>query len=85
MVCPEWYWWGAWILSVLFAMLCGYIASTRGHSLFWYSLFGCFFLIITLIVVLVLPQKQKAQRDSEGAGTPPSVPAPSGAGRPLVT
>jgi hypothetical protein len=50
----------AWILSVLFATLCGYIASTKGRSVIWYTFFGYFFFIIPLIVVLLPPPKRTA-------------------------
>jgi hypothetical protein len=39
---------------------CGWLAGQKGRSVFWYTLFGYFFFIITLIVILILPSKQTA-------------------------
>jgi hypothetical protein len=60
MVYPAWYWFVVWIVSVACAVLCGWLAGQKVRSVFWYTLFGYSFFIITLIVVLVVPPKQTA-------------------------
>jgi len=54
------YWICIWLLSVLCAVGCGWLAGQKSRSVFWYTLSGCFFFIITLIVVLILPAKRTA-------------------------
>ena len=47
------------IAALVFAVVCGYLAWRKGRSVLWYLLFGYFFSIITLIVILLLPAKQR--------------------------
>ncbi len=45
--------------GVIAAILCGAIAATKGRSALLFGILGFFFSIITLIVVIVLPRKQR--------------------------
>ncbi len=50
----------ALIGAVIAAVLCGGIAAAKGRSAPLFAILGFFFSIITLIVVIVLPRKQRA-------------------------
>lgn len=50
----------ALIGSLIAAVLCGAIAAAKGRSVVLFAICGLFFSIITLIVVLVIPRKQRA-------------------------
>jgi membrane associated rhomboid family serine protease len=47
------------IVAVLFAWLCAWIAGRKGYSAWLFGILGFFFFFITLIVVLVLPDKNR--------------------------
>jgi heme O synthase-like polyprenyltransferase len=61
------YWVIALIIDLVFAWICYTIAKSKGRSAGLYAIFGFFFSIITLIVILVLPSKTPAM----GAGMQP--------------
>ncbi|MHA7650789.1 deoxyribodipyrimidine photolyase [Mycobacterium sp. ML4] len=44
--------------SVIAAVICAVIASTKGRSAFFWGILGLFFSIVTLIVVIVIPSKK---------------------------
>lgn len=43
--------------GIIAAILCGFIAKSKGYSALLFAVLGFFFSILTLIVVLVLPKK----------------------------
>jgi hypothetical protein len=45
--------------SLIAAVLCAVIAAAKGRNPLIWGLFGLFFSILTLIVVLVVPKKQR--------------------------
>ena len=61
------YWIIALIVDLVFAWICYTIAKGKGRSAWLYAIFGFFFSIITLIVILLLPSK----RPAAGAGMQP--------------
>jgi hypothetical protein len=61
------YWIIALIVDMVFAWLCYTIAKRKGRSAWLYAIFGFFFSIITLIVILILPAKTPVM----GAGVQP--------------
>ena len=44
--------------SVIAAIICAVIAGTKGRNPLGWGLLGLFFLILTLIVVIVIPSKK---------------------------
>ena len=48
----------ALIGGLIAAIVCGFIAATKGRSAIGWGLLGFFFSIITLIVVIVIPSKK---------------------------
>lgn len=44
--------------SIIAAIVCGVIASMKGRSAIIWGLFGLFFSILTLIVVIIVPSKK---------------------------
>jgi hypothetical protein len=45
------------IVSVAFAVFCGLFAQRKGCSVFWLTVLGLQFNVITFVVILVLPNK----------------------------
>jgi hypothetical protein len=45
------------IVSVAFAIFCGLFAQRKGYSVFWFTVLGLLFNVITFVVILVLPNK----------------------------
>jgi hypothetical protein len=45
------------IVSVAFAVFCGLFAQRKGYSVFWFTVLGLLFNVITFVVILVLPNK----------------------------
>ena len=53
--------WIVWlVIGILCAWLCAMLAGRKGYSPVLFGILGFFFFIITLIVVLVIPNKNKA-------------------------
>jgi hypothetical protein len=53
-------WWYGLILfavDVAFALFCGLWAQRKGYSVFWFTILGFLFNIVTAIVIAVLPNK----------------------------
>jgi len=53
-------WWYVLILAavdVAFAVFCGLFAQRKGYSVFWFTVLGLLFNVITFVVILVLPNK----------------------------
>jgi len=44
--------------SVIAAIICAFIASTKGRNPLGWGILGLFFSILTLIVVIVIPSKK---------------------------
>lgn len=44
--------------SIIAAIVCGFIAATKGRSALGWGILGLFFSILTLIVVIVIPSKK---------------------------
>jgi hypothetical protein len=44
--------------SIIAAIICAVIASTKGRSAIGWGILGLFFSILTLIVVIVIPSKK---------------------------
>jgi MFS-type transporter involved in bile tolerance (Atg22 family) len=55
---PVLYFFISLFIAVVFALFCGELADRKGYSRVLFSILGFFFIIITLIVILVLPSKQ---------------------------
>ncbi|MDP9116619.1 MAG: deoxyribodipyrimidine photolyase [Actinomycetota bacterium] len=45
--------------SLIAAVLCAVIAAAKGRSALLFGVFGLFFSILTLIVVIVMPRKRQ--------------------------
>ena len=57
----AWLYWVVWLaIGILCAWLCAALAGRKGYSPVLFGILGFFFFIITLIVVLVIPNKNKA-------------------------
>jgi len=54
-----WYWVASLLITVIFAIICGMLADRKGYSAILFGILGFFFSLITLIVVLVLPDKTR--------------------------
>ncbi len=67
MTLAWWYYVVSFVLAVLFAWLCAWIAGRKGYSPIVFGILGFFFFLITLIVLLVLPDKSRAPREYHGA------------------
>ena len=66
-----WFYWIIFlIIDLLFAWLCYTIAKGKGRTAWLYAIFGFFFSIITLIVILILPSK--APPMGAGVQSPPT-------------
>jgi hypothetical protein len=56
------HWWYGLILAVVsiaFAVFCGLFAQRKGYSVFWFTVLGLVFNVITFVVILVLPNKYR--------------------------
>jgi hypothetical protein len=45
------------IVGIIFAVICGFVATRKGRNAALFAVLGFFFSIITLIVLLILPSK----------------------------
>jgi hypothetical protein len=45
------------IVGIIFAVICGLVASRKGRNTALFAVLGFFFSIITLVVLLILPSK----------------------------
>ncbi len=52
-----WFYPLGFFVALALALLCGYIASAKGHSGALWGILGFFFTLITLIIVLLLPNR----------------------------
>jgi hypothetical protein len=53
-------WWYGLILLVVdvaFAVFCGLWAQSKGYSVFWFTILGFLFNVITALVIVLLPNK----------------------------
>ena len=60
MALAWWYYLISLVVAILFAWICAAMAARKGYSAVLFGILGFFFVIITLIVVLVLPNKSRA-------------------------
>jgi hypothetical protein len=44
--------------SIIAALICGFIAMTKGRNPLGWGILGLFFSILTLIVVIIIPSKK---------------------------
>jgi Na+/melibiose symporter-like transporter len=44
--------------SIIAAIVCGFIAATKGRNPLGWGILGLFFSILTLIVVIIIPSKK---------------------------
>jgi FtsH-binding integral membrane protein len=60
MALAWWYYVIQLVVAILFAWLCAALAARKGRSPVLFGILGFFFLFITLIVVLVISDKNRA-------------------------
>ena len=46
-------------VALVFGAACGTIASNKGHRAVLWFILGCIFSIISLLIILVLPRKER--------------------------
>jgi hypothetical protein len=57
----AWFYWVIYLMVMLFCIwLCASVAASKGRSPLLFGILGAFFTVITLIVVLVMPARQRA-------------------------
>jgi membrane associated rhomboid family serine protease len=55
----TWGWILSFVVSVVLAYVCARIAVSKGRSGVLFGILGFFFSIITLIVIIILPRKDR--------------------------
>lgn len=57
----AWFYWLIYFMVMLFCIwICASVAASKGRSPLVFGILGAFFTVITLIVVLVMPARQRA-------------------------
>jgi hypothetical protein len=56
---PIWYWLIFIVIDVALAYWCGLYAQRKGYSRVLFSILGFLFFIITVLVLVILPDKRR--------------------------